>query len=575
MQRSRLALLLTWLLVTVALPAAAEIKVSIEGVEGDERSNVLTRLSVWRYRDNKDVDEDTMRRLFNRIDGEVKNALRPFGYYEPTVAADRRAAGKDWQVAIAIKPGEPVRVSELNVSVEGPGADDAAFDSVKNQDLIRLRSRLHHGAYEKLKSSMLQIAEDSGYRDARMVKSEMLVDTTAHAANITLELETGPRYRFGKIDIQQTNIRPELMQRFLRFKEDDPYNARQVLLTQFALDDSQYFSRVDVEPGTPDSQTLTVPVSITATKSRPTFSIGAGYGTDTGVRGTLGWTDKRVNDRGHRFRIQIQASAKKRELNSRYDIPIGDPALERMSLEAQNVVDNFSDINTHTTAVTPSITQVHGRWQTVTSVSATRTTTYTANPFTSNLLVPGIVLASVPQDFLGQELFSRTFYVELIGSHSVLGSDANFLRLHIQSEHTIDLSPKWHLLLRGEIGASLVQNYSELPGIYRFYAGGDYSVRGFAYHSLSPKDPASGDNIGGKDLLVGSVEIDRDIPWNMAVATFFDFGNAYNSFRDPLEYAAGVGVRYRLPGVSIGLDVAKPLSTSGNLRLHLNISPQL
>ena len=73
---------------------------------------------------------DTMRRLFNRIDGEVKNALRPFGYYEPTVAADYRAVGKDWQVAIAIKPGEPVRVRELHVAVEGPGAEDPAFDGV-------------------------------------------------------------------------------------------------------------------------------------------------------------------------------------------------------------------------------------------------------------------------------------------------------------------------------------------------------------------------------------------------------------------------------------------------------------
>ena len=80
---------------------------------------------------------------------------------------------------------------------------------------------------------------------------------------------------------------------------------------------------------------------------------------------------------------------------------------------------------------------------------------------------------------------------------------------------------------------------------------------------------------GGRYLLVGSVEMVRDLPWNLAVATFFDAGNAFNSFHDPLEYAAGVGLRYRLPGVSIGLDVAKPLSSSGSLRLHLNISPKL
>ena len=39
--------------------------------------------------------------------------------------------------------------------------------------------------------------------------------------------------------------------------------------------------------------------------------------------------------------------------------------------------------------------------------------------------------------------------------------------------------------------------------------------------------------------------------------------------------AAGVGFRYRLPVVSLGVDVAKPLSTSGGVRLHLNITPKL
>jgi translocation and assembly module TamA len=314
MPRSRVALAqpLLLLLLAVAGQAVADIKVSIEGVEGDERRNVITRLSVERYKDRSDIDADTMRRLTNRIDGEVKNALRPFGYYEPTVAFDSRAEGKNWQVAIAIKPGEPVRVRELSISIEGPGKDDPAFRAVNALGELRLGMRLHHREYEEVKRQMTSIAESNGYSEAQMVKSEMLVDTAAHTASINLELNTGPRYSFGKIDIQQSNIRPELMQRFLRFHQGEPYNYNAVLLTQFALDDSQYFSRVDVTPGTPDPKTLTVPVSIVAAKSHPTFSIGGGYGTDTGVRGTLGWTDTRVNDRGHRFRFQIQASVKTR-----------------------------------------------------------------------------------------------------------------------------------------------------------------------------------------------------------------------------------------------------------------------
>ncbi len=73
--------------------------------------------------------------------------------------------------------------------------------------------------------------------------------------------------------------------------------------------------------------------------------------------------------------------------------------------------------------------------------------------------------------------------------------------------------------------------------------------------------------------MVGSIELERDLPRNLAVAVFTDAGNAFNRFGAPLEYSAGVGIRYKLPFVSFGLDVAQPLSQSGSPRLHLNIAP--
>ena len=76
-------------------------------------------------------------------------------------------------------------------------------------------------------------------------------------------------------------------------------------------------------------------------------------------------------------------------------------------------------------------------------------------------------------------------------------------------------------------------------------------------------------------LVVGCVEFVRELPRSISVAAFFDIGNAFNKFGDPLEYSAGLGARYRLPGIALGLDVAQPLSQSGNPRVHFNISPQL
>ena len=72
----------------------------------------------------------------------------------------------------------------------------------------------------------------------------------------------------------------------------------------------------------------------------------------------------------------------------------------------------------------------------------------------------------------------------------------------------------------------------------------------------------------------------RDVPKNFAVAVFADAGNAFDSFGDPLMYSVGVGVRLRLPVVSVGIDVAQALTTPAGStdrpgpRLHLNFSPK-
>jgi outer membrane protein assembly factor BamA len=97
--------------------------------------------------------------------------------------------------------------------------------------------------------------------------------------------------------------------------------------------------------------------------------------------------------------------------------------------------------------------------------------------------------------------------------------------------------------------------------------------------------------VGGKDVITGTVEVIRDLPKSLGVATFVDYGNALNSFKKPaclpgspgegaictpfLEYSVGVGLRVRLPVMTLGIDVAQPLSVSAGPRLHINFSPKL
>ena len=82
--------------------------------------------------------------------------------------------------------------------------------------------------------------------------------------------------------------------------------------------------------------------------------------------------------------------------------------------------------------------------------------------------------------------------------------------------------------------------------------------------------------VGGRHLLTGTVELVRDLPRNLGLAVFTDAGNAFDHFGDPLEYSAGIGIRLRLPVVTMGIDIAQPLSEPGTSpRFHINFSPKL
>jgi translocation and assembly module TamA len=436
-----------------------------------------------------------------------------------------------------------------------------------------------------LKGELLRAAAGNGYLDANFTRGELLVDPAAHEARAWITLETGERYRFGPTRIDQDFLRADFVERYLRYHEGDWYDAGALLRTQFALDDSQYFAVVEVLPEERDRERKIAPVLITSGPGkRNRYTAAIGYATDTGERGTLGWENRRVNRSGHRLRAEIRGSSVEEVVRLTYAIPWTDPALEKLSFELRGLREQRADVETTGGSFTVALAQVRGNWQRVLSMTGdvTRdeviTTTGTMNEVSrthSQLLVPGISYASLPPGFLGLNAVPRGFQVELIGSTSALGSDTNFTRLLVRDERRFRLADRWHLQLRAELGASAVGNFQELPAQYRFFAGGDRSVRGYGYEELSPVD-ADGNRVGGRNLLTGSIELQRNLPHNLVAALFVDGGNAINNFGDPLEYSVGVGLRYRLPFLSIGLDVAKSISEPDRgPRLHLNFTPEL
>jgi translocation and assembly module TamA len=125
------------------------------------------------------------------------------------------------------------------------------------------------------------------------------------------------------------------------------------------------------------------------------------------------------------------------------------------------------------------------------------------------------------------------------------------------------------------VGYIFAKDFEKVPYNLRYFAGGDQSLRGFDYKSLSPVE--YGYKVGGQGLAVGSLEYNYQFKDGWRGAVFSDFGNAYDkSFSNDTEYSVGVGLRWKSPIGPIRIDVASGISDPAKpIRLHFFIGSQL
>ena len=215
-------------------------------------------------------------------------------------------------------------------------------------------------------ADLMRTATGQGYLDARFTRSDLTINKEDRRATISLAIETGQRYFFGPITVQQDAILDSAMQRLLRIHQGDPYSVDALLRTQYVLDDTQYFANVEIETAERDRERLIVPVTIRAKPNqRHRYAASVGYATDTKARGRLTWDNRRVNTQGHRWQVGLIGSGTVDEASFRYIIPVMDIALEKLefSLIARN--EELGDTLSKKQELGTGLTQVFGKWQRV------------------------------------------------------------------------------------------------------------------------------------------------------------------------------------------------------------------
>src|SRR5271154_7019480 len=116
----------------------------------------------------------------------------------------------------------------------------------------------------------------------------------------------------------------------------------------------------------------------------------------------------------------------------------------------------------------------------------------------------------------------------------------------------------------------------DVPFYDAYYLGGLYSLRGFKFRNVSPRDPGTGhgppvsvnEPIGGDSYWFGSAEysipiVEKEGGVGVRIATFFDAGSVgegSTSFSGNFDDAVGLGLRLNIPHMGpLRLDYAIPI----------------
>jgi translocation and assembly module TamA len=558
--------------------AQINISIEIQGVDSVLENNVRQFLTIEQQINHPLLSEGRLRYLHKKAEQEITKALQPYGYYRPQIKSElTQLAPQQWRASYNINPGLPIPIAEFSFILSDDLNNDPEFLSLIQTISLHKGAPFSHIKYENIKSSLVKLAADRGYFAAHFVEHRVEINLKTYDVRIYLNYDGGRRYRFGKVLLEQEVLEPELLNRYIPFKQGDPYSLSKVLDLQQALNDSDYFNRVEVSPGQPQIDSIEIPITVKLIPRKPNrYSLGLGYGTDTGARAKVGWDKPLLNTRGHRINSEAKVSEIGYSLGAQYRVPVLNPRTDQI-IYSSGVVNEKTDTSDSTVStVGASLNRSLGLWRQSIALNYQYEDFIVAgDEGLSKLLIPSISLSRTWGSGFIYTLDGLRFDISLRGASDKLLSDNSFTQLQGGIKAITSIGKYNRLITRGRLGSTWTDDFHQLPSSVRFFAGGTQSVRGYSYQSLGPVD-SSGKVVGGRYLMIGSIEFEHNLSDKWGAALFYDAGNAYDQLEDKLERGAGFGIRWKSPIGPVRFDFASALSRPGQpWRLHINIGPDL
>ena len=532
-------------------------------------------LNLARWQNDPQMTPEQLRRLAEEARREARELAATEGYFSPRVELAIDEGVEPWIVRLTLEPGDRTSVGEVDLRFSGPASDDpgaaALFRRVRETWALRRGEPFRQAEWDAAKRRAVRELSAYRYAAARVAESRALVDPQTRRASLSVELASGPPYRFGDIRVVGTRRYSDaLVENLSPFRRGEDYDRDKLLVYQRRLLESGYFVSVqaDIEPEETNPEAALVRVAVLEA-AKHHVEAGIGYSTDAGPRLELRYHNQDVLDSAWRFRSALRLDDKIRSLQFDFDSPPRrggrwnsffararetDIQNERTTELAAGVAHNWG------AELTPSslIVSAHSETQRVAGdLTDDRHAVYFGHRRTFRRT----------DDFVSpREGYLAMF--EVGGAPPELAS-RQFLRGVISGSFFFPFGRRGDFLLRGQAGRVLASSREGVPTSFLFRTGGDQTVRGYAFESLGVRQGNA--IVGGRRTIFMSGEYTHWVAESWGIAGFVDAGNAWDDselFRAALGY--GVGARLRTPIGPIRADLAYGEETH-QLRLHFSV----
>ncbi|MBI5971075.1 MAG: outer membrane protein assembly factor BamA [Deltaproteobacteria bacterium] len=486
------------------------------------------------------------------------------GYINADILDHRVLLSEDkrwFYITIALSEGGQFSVGKIDVQgdmLPDTGREELAGKIKLSSGDTFNRSKLSHGL-----DALADVYGDKGYAYAD-IKPVTRIDAERKIVDITVEIKKNELVYIERIDISgNTKTQDKVIRREFELAEGDLFSSSGLKRSKNGLKRLGYFEDVNIaqtQGSAPDKAKLDVGV-----KERPTgaVSLGAGYSSVDKIVGTASISQSNFMGTGVKLELSGTVSSK----SSRYNLGIYEPWLFDKPIstgfDLYNTDRDYPDFKIRKNGgdikvgfpvsgrdtrgyMTYRLEDIHIR-----DVAANASPLLKKQAGKSTL---SSVEGTLKRDSRDDAFFPNEGSVAVLSAEyagGVIGGSRSFVKYSLDGVKYVPFF--WETTFSLRAGAGFVQGHSgkDVPVDERFYLGGINTLRGFRTRSIGPKDPATGEIIGGNTMALMSAEFIFPLLPEQAIkgVIFYDAGNAYQGRIDlgDLRHGAGVGLRWFSP----------------------------